>query len=452
MHWTGSRPCKSSLIPRLGGVLTVVAISALAVGDVAAQSLMAARGTVHDYMSGEKLAGVTVDIFTRDTMDSPWSAEPAGSDTTNADGEYWIILEGPASTNTPRDAALVRIDLAKEGFFSRQAYNSMECEVNVIGTPFCGTQTIWLDMGMNRTKGEIDWDHFDEVHRGIGKKKKTLPGAVAIWGIRPEIFVINDLLVCKQGESVPVCETSGTPIPKRMQRAIKRILKKQLPAYTGGAIKSKKLKLREVPAGIDEDTLLREYRSRRGELTIAIDAVDMRGKGEPLGFRGSAFSRTGRDDVQDGSRCVTGTIGSIVTGGFDTSAYADCRNVADGDIRGCQKVGGVVAQEIFTHELAHALGWEHPNGARKVGNDDTVMSSKCRSPGSDSGGCTKPTETDELTGGLAYRMVPGNNKHDADPEPTHLLLPRCEATNAPRSAVGNELRIFRDWDLSGRRR
>lgn len=270
--------------------------------------------------------------------------EGVGNLTTDTAGNVTIDLTQSPSTPSGR-----KITVDAGGFLARQS--------RVSSTP----TSSFVDVSLFPSGDPFDLNFFDHVFRDTGERG-TRP-----WKTEPLFEIWTTVFDCVEMTEEGVCdelEATDEAAPTAFIRNARMVVEDHSRRYTGGAILGNRITERRHEAGV---RIVHEDQSERGKVTIAMVMFPHR----------TSWARTW----------------------FFTESQAKSRAHIQMNRHHRDNIG------IYSHELAHALGFRHP-----LGRENVPLPSIMRQGHGD-----EPTRHDVLHGRLAYMRPAGSMTPDTDP-------------------------------------
>lgn len=215
-------------------------------------------------------------------------------------------------------------------------------------------------LGLLPDGNDFDLDFYDHVFRHVGEDGTHL------WASEPQFEIWEGLYECTGFIPSSACEelTARTGrAPAAFLQTMRAVIGADAPRYSDGHVLGSNVVTRAHPPGT---VLPRSQYVERGKITIAL---------------------VERRDTWSWAFWNWGNAGSMTGGHIQM-------NVDDRNKRG-----------VYSHELAHTLGFDHPLGLDRVPQNSIMRQ----------GHGDEPTRFDLLHGRILYSRPPNNRTPDTDP-------------------------------------
>ncbi len=261
-------------------------------------------------------------------------------------------------------AGVVSVRAEAEGYFPRQT------------RALTGSSTP-IEIELIPQNGDFDLDFYDHVFRNVGESGTTL------WVTEPTFEILTQVFDCVDHQTTDACdlfEATDETVPGQFVSMAREVVGADTSRYTGGAVLGTDVRVVDVAPGTQ---------IRRSEAWI-------------------------RDKVRF-------VIARLPSGSSWTTRwiYRNTSNYYSGFIV-INKSTHKTERGVYSHELAHSLGYSHPLGGDRV----PIPSIMRYGHGND------PYPSDVLHGSILYRRPPGSRSPDEDPEDFVLNGLRLPAAGA----------------------
>jgi hypothetical protein len=270
---------------------------------------------------------------------------------------------GDASIEVP---GLAAVRTQADGTFSLSLRTSDDLPIIVEADGYWQRQTYLSTLSSSRfdaniipSKGRFDLEFFDHVFRDLGRS------GTRRWTREPEMELWTRVFHCRSLNDRGFCRelvATDLEIPWHVEKIALEVLSTDTSQFTGGVLDGSHVTtvLHEPGMVISPHDMM-----QAGKITLAVVRLPSR------------LSWTWWQDE----------AGNMVSSHIQVNQHHQ------------------LARGVFSHELAHALGYDHPQGGDGVPADSIMRD----------GYFTQPTPTDILHGRVLYDRPPGSRTPDKDP-------------------------------------